>query len=469
MPALLFTVGGAGFFPVAYSNLVWPIIFVFLPRLWSVSRRHDYVTPADFVRGRYGSRVLSIAVAVTGILATMPYIALQLVGIQAVLDVMGLAPGESAWARDVPLFVAFAVLAAYTYASGLRAPALIAFVKDALIYLVVIVSVLYVPARLGGWGQVFDTAAKQLPQTQGNTVLDPASGVIPYMTLALGSAMALFMYPHAQVAVLSTRSRTVVRRNIAALSAYSVALGLIALLGYLALAQGLTREQLGGNPQRAVPVLFAQTFPSWFTGLAYAAIIVGALVPAAIMSIAASNLFTRNLYREVLRPNATPAEETRVAKIVSLLVKLGALVFVLTLDSSNAVNFQLLGGVWILQTFVAVVVGLYTRWFHRWALLAGLIAGMLYGTVTAYAQSAPGRPHFAAQTAELPWLGQRGYIALTALLLNLVVASVATWLLRALGAPDGKDETAAGDYHYDPADTAAPQPDPGPRATASHQ
>ena len=86
----------------------------------------------------------ALAVAVTGILATMPYIALQLVGIQAVLEVMGIGGSGNVIASDLPLFIAFAVLAAYTYSSGLRAPALIAFVKDTLIYLVIIVAVVYI-------------------------------------------------------------------------------------------------------------------------------------------------------------------------------------------------------------------------------------------------------------------------------------------------------------------------------------
>ena len=94
-------------------------------------------------------------------------------------------------------------------------------------------------------------------------------------------------------------------------------------------------------------------FPAWFAGVAFAAIGIGALVPAAIMSIAAANLFTRNIYQDFLRPDATPAQETKVSKLVSLLVKVGALVFVLTMDKTVAINFQLLGGIWILQTFPA--------------------------------------------------------------------------------------------------------------------
>ena len=83
----------------------------------------------------------------------MPYIALQLVGMQVVLEVMGIGTDTDNWfVKDLPLFLAFAVLAAYTYSSGLRAPALIAFVKDTLIYLVIIVAVIYIPTparRLG--------------------------------------------------------------------------------------------------------------------------------------------------------------------------------------------------------------------------------------------------------------------------------------------------------------------------------
>jgi SSS family solute:Na+ symporter len=109
--------------------------------------------------------------------------------------------------------------------------------------------------------------------------------------------------------------------------------------------------------------------------VAFAAVAIGALVLAAIMSIAAANTFTRNIYKEWLKPEATPAEEAKVSKIASLVVKAFALLFVLTLDRQNAINFQLLGGIWILQTFPVIVFSRYTRWFHKWALLAGWAAG----------------------------------------------------------------------------------------------
>ncbi|HLM89418.1 MAG TPA: hypothetical protein VK284_10390 [Streptosporangiaceae bacterium] len=243
VPALVYAAGAAGFYALSYTIMVFPIVFVFAPRLWSVARARGYVSPGDFVRGRHGSQGLGLAVATTGILATMPYIALQLVGIESVLTVMGIgSPSGSAWARDLPLIIAFAVTAAYTYLAGLRAPALIAFVKDILIYLTVIVAIIYIPSRIGGWGHIFGVASAHLktvnPATgkpYGSLVVMPA-GEWAFATLALGSALALFVYPHAVTGVFAAKRRDVIRRNAALLPAYSLVLGLIALFGYMARA-----------------------------------------------------------------------------------------------------------------------------------------------------------------------------------------------------------------------------------------
>ncbi|MEU9012788.1 monocarboxylate uptake permease MctP [Streptomyces sp. NPDC048479] len=472
VPAAIYAAGAAGFFAVPYTILVYPLIFTFLPRLWSVSHKHGYVTTSDFVRGRWGSKGLSLAVAVTGILATMPYIALQLVGIQAVLDVMGVGGGETTnwFVKDLPLLIAFGVLAAYTYSSGLRAPALIAFVKDALIYIVIAVAIIYIPIKLGGFDDIFAKAGDAFAQINPATekprgALAPGeAGQWGYATLALGSALALFMYPHSITATLSSRSRDVIRRNTTILPLYSLMLGLLALLGFMAIAAGIKVQ----NGQLAIPQLFETMFPDWFAGVAFAAIGIGALVPAAIMSIAAANLFTRNIYKDFIKPDATPAQETKVSKLVSLLVKVGALVFVLTMDKTVAINFQLLGGIWILQTFPALVGGLFTRWFHRWALLAGWAVGMIYGTSAAYGVASPTQKHFGGSSAEIPGLGEIGYIGLTAFILNVVVTVVLTFVLRALKAPEGVDETSPSDYTADAGDAGVQVELPPATAVVSH-
>src|SRR5215212_119083 len=376
VPALMFGAGAAGFFAVPYTVVIYPLVFLVVIRLWSVSHVRGYVTPADFVRARFDSPTMALLVAITGIVATMPYIALQLVGIEAILKAMGVT-------GDLPLIVAFIILALYTYNSGLRAPALIAVVKDTLIYLTIIVAVIVIPSKLGGWDAIFGAAEQKFSANGGPGLLLPATGQLGYATLALGSALALFLYPHSITGVLAASNRDVLKRNMSALPIYSLALGFIALLGFMAIAAGT--KPIGTDGNTIVPVLFQQMFPSWFAGIAFAAIGIGALVPAAIMSIAAANLFTRNIYKEYLKKDATPQQEAKVAKVASLLVKVGALAFVLTMDKTVAINFQLLGGIWILQTFPALVGGLFTRWFHRWALLAGWAVGMVVALWMLYA------------------------------------------------------------------------------------
>jgi SSS family solute:Na+ symporter len=299
-------------------------------------------------------------------------------------------------------------------------------------------------------------AATNAVTSKPNGVFIPGSGQMwAYATLALGSALALFMYPHSVTASLSSSSRNTIRRNAAILPAYSFVLGLLALLGWVAIAAGTNPVGLDGkpNPQLVIPQLFEDSFPSWFAGVAFAAVAIGALVPAAIMSIAAANTFTRNIYKEWINPRATDAQEAKVSKLASLVVKAFALAFVLSLDKQNAINFQLLGGIWILQTFPVIVFSLYTRWFHKWALLLGWAVAIGYGTIKAYQVISPitGK-HFGGSLAEIPGLGDLGYIALIAFVLNVAVAVVATLILQALKVPNGVDQTEPSDYQADSGD-----------------
>ena len=352
----------------------------------------------------------------------------------------------SGFSGDLPLIIAFVILAAFTYTSGLRAPAMIAIVKDLLIYITVIAAIIVVPMKLGGYDEVFAA----VPPAKLLLAAPPAGSLgsfSTYATLALGSALALFLYPHSITGVLSSSSARVVRRNAAALPAYSLMLGLLALVGFMAIALGVQSmpefadgfKRYGNN--FSVPSLFLAAFPSWFCGIAFAAIAIGALVPAAIMSIATANTFTRNIYREFVHPACTSAEESRTAKIVSLVIKAGALVFIFAIPFQFAIYLQLLGGVWIIQTLPSVVLGLYTRMLNGWALLIGWAIGFALGTwMAASVNFAPAYP--------LKLLGTTVpcYIALASLVVNVVVGAVLSPLFNLVRSDRHRDVTVASDY-----------------------
>ncbi|MBP1850458.1 monocarboxylate uptake permease MctP [Rhizobium halophytocola] len=408
VPALVYAVGAYGFFALPYTILVYPFVFMVMPLLWKRAKDHGYVTAGDVVHGQFGSRGLELAVAVTGVIATMPYIALQLVGMTAVFKALGLH-------GELPLAVAFIILALYTYSAGLRAPALIAFVKDIMIYIVVIVAVAMIPSKLGGYANVFQSASDAFAAKGSGSILLGSNQYVAYASLALGSALAAFMYPHTLTGIFASASGNTIRKNAVLLPAYTLLLGLLALLGYMGHAAHLTLA----SPTDVVPALFQTLFSSWFAGFAFAAIAIGALVPAAVMSIGAANLFTRNFWKAYVNPDVDPAGEAKVAKLTSLVVKVGALLVILFLPTQFALDLQLLGGIWILQTLPALVFGLYTGWFRAPGLLAGWAVGFFGGTWLVWINGL--KPLQAIGFGENP---VTVYIGLLALAANIAVAVI---------------------------------------------
>lgn len=428
VPGLVYGVGALGFFAVPYATVAYPVAFVVLTRFWTLARERGYITSADFVRDRFGNRWLEIAIALTGVLAAMPYIALQLSGMESVFAALGGPFG--AMGGFAALVVPFVLLAAYTYTSGLRAPAMIAFVKDALIYITVIAAIIIIPAQLGGWSHVFSASAAALAKkpTPGSTLLMP-SQYFAYATWAFGSALSLFIYPHSITSILAARSREVVARNAALLPIYSILLGFLALLGFCALAAGYTTP----NSSLVVPKLIAQFFPGWFAGVAYAAIVIGALVPAAIMAIGSANLCASNILSGF---QGRAQSNSAIPKALTVAFCIVALLLVLFVPVQYAIYFQLLGGAWMLQIFPAFVFGMYTRWFHPSGLLAGWAVGML--AATAMAVSDGFKPNFT-----LHLFGNlTGFLALYALALNVIVAALVTLIFGSRrNALDGIDQS----------------------------
>jgi solute:Na+ symporter, SSS family len=419
VPSVVYAIGAYGFFAVPYTILIYPLLYTVFPRLWAVAHRKNYLTAADYVLGRYGNKWLELAVAFTGILATIPYIALQLVGMEKVIEALGFE-GQG-FASHLPISIAFLILALYTSRSGLRAPAMIAFVKDTMIYIFVIAAVVIVPMKLGGYGAIFDAASadftKKVAASGGKVaagILLAPGQIVPFITLAIGSTFALLMYPHSMTGILSVRNGNTIRINAIALPAYSVMLGLIALMGYMAHAAGVHVT----NPQDAVPHLILNIFPDWFVGFCFAAIAIGALVPAAIMSIGAANTFTRNIFKPFVNPDIEARREAWLAKLMSLIIQVGALLFVLRASTRFALDLQLLGGIWMAQVFPAVVFGLFTRWFSGWALFGGWATGMLLGTGLAWTSDAwvPVHAIFGANVVV--------YNGVTAIVANILVASL---------------------------------------------
>jgi solute:Na+ symporter, SSS family len=462
IPAYVWGYGAIGFYAVPFALISTSLVFLISTRFWSVAHAHGFVTSAEFTRARFGSRPLALMVAITAIVATLPYIAVQLIALEAVFKTIG-AKGE--W----PLLASLVVISISTFRSGLRAPALLSIAKDVLLVWLVLSTVLVV-AMSGGWGQTFDSAQRrfQSDQTPSTDILLSQPGQWTYLTLVIGSALSIFAYPHILTGILAAKDRNTIKRNAAALPVYCLALGLMALLGMFAIAKGVLPVDAtaagvaAGNPgdtNTIAPMIFHTKFPAWSAGIAYATLAVAALIPAAIMSISCANLFTRSIYIEYFRPRATPAEEARISRWVSLIVKFGAAGVIIWLNPAFSTEFQLIGSIIILQILPAVFFGVMTGWFHRWALILGMVVGLgsslflLYNTPQISTRGVLLKQHFGGSSWPLEKWGFDTkisvYIGLITLAINLVVVLVVTAILKLFHVSPNLDHTRPEDYTAD--------------------
>src|SRR5690349_365593 len=231
IPSGVFAKGSLYFFAIPYVMLTFAVALGTMPKLWTLAREKGYITASDFVKDRFNSRTLAIMIAITGIVAELPYIALQIVGMQSVLTVMLAGYANAQLVQEISLLIAFVILAAFTYTSGLRGATLTAIFKDILIWITVIAVIIVVPMSITGG---FDTAFKEIKKA--NYVTLPNSMVPAYATLVLGSALALYLYPHAINAVLSSKNTHNLRVSTALLPLYGVGLAIFALMGILVFA-----------------------------------------------------------------------------------------------------------------------------------------------------------------------------------------------------------------------------------------
>jgi len=425
--------GAQGFYPATTQIVMYTLLFVVVSKFWIVAKHRGYVTAADFVHERFG-RTVGLLTALTGILATMPYLAVQIYGIEVTLAQMGLPVEPS-------LAAAFLLLSLSTYVGGLRAPAFMAIIKDIMIVVVLVVAWIVIPLKLGGLEHIFTVVhhkAMKHPEAFSEVLLP--SQYISYGTQVLGSVLAIFLYPHTITVFGSVGSHKVLKRNAIFLLFFTFLVIMTNLLGYMAVAAGIKPSPVYGTSS-IVPALFARFFPTWFVGFSFAAIVIWVVVPAAVMSIGVANLFSRNIYREYLNPSCTEQEELRAARAASFFVKCGAVVFILIVPTTFANNLQLMASAWILQTLPAVFLGLYTRWFHRQALILGWIGGMVTSTWMIVQQNfASFYPlKFGAATISV-------YAGLAALVVNLLLTVAFTPVFNTFGVVQEQDRIPAPDF-----------------------
>ena len=446
VPSSLFAKGGIYFFAVPYVAVTFAVAMLMMPKLWSISKKKGYITAADYVTDTFSSKTLGLLIAVTGIVAELPYVGLQLVGMKAVLTVMfPVNTGNLGLIINLALIVSVIILIAFTFISGLRGVSLTALFKDAIIFITVIVVIIAVPMAYGGFQTAFAAKAASAFQT-----LPLNTYSVAYPTLWIGSALALYLYPHAVNGSLSSNSAKNLRMSTALLPVYGIGLAFLALFGVLIYAVGPALSYVNSFPSGTggvyvVPALILYTMPSWFAGFAFLGIFIGGLVPAAIMSIASANLFIRNVVKPYKKVPLSSKSETFWAKIITIIFIFIAVGFTLVINDTFAIQLQLLAGGFILETLPALFMGLYFPKLNKHSMIVGWAVGMIldiYMMIEANSK-------FGKIQTSFYLFGHLGaseilvFVGLFALLVNVIITVVGTYVTRAMGIKNSKEEPSA--------------------------
>ncbi len=441
IPESVFLHGAIYYFAVPYVGIAFGVAMITMPKMWKIAKDKNYVTAVDMVHDKFNSKTLAMLIALTGIVAELPYIALQIYGMQAVLLVMigQLTSYDVTLITELSLVLAFIILAAFTFTSGLRGATITAVMKDAIILGTVIVAIIAIPIALGGFGKAISLFSSGVGVSPTSRVPFTGSGslapllVNAFVSLSIMSAFALYLYPHAINGVLSIDSTKKIRQSTALLPLYGIGLAFLALLGILIYSSPVAMAMVSKyGATTVVPSLIYAEFPDWFVGIAFLGIFIGGLVPASIMAISQANLMVRNVLKPFW-PNMDAKMEARLAKWFSVIFKFIALGFIFLISPTFALGLQLVGGIIILQTLPSIFFPLYTDRLEKVPVGVGWAAGLVLGVYMLYEANFVQHTSTSITTvlfdfSTVSWVGFL-YIAFVALLLNLLISIVGSLLM----------------------------------------
>ena len=362
VPGLVYNSGVFAFFAISYVIMEYPILFLTIPRLWNVSKKYNFITAGDYVEKVFDSKFLAAVVALVGIFAELPYIGLQIFGMKYMLSICGLKP-------DIAIAVSLAIVITFTIFSGIRAAAVTSFIKDFFIWAMVLFLVIFIPIHyFGGIGEMFLWINKTYPS---KSLIAPQS-MITFATLAFGSAGALFLYPHSINGAYTAKSANTIRKNAVFMPLYNIMLISITILGFAALyiVPGIK------NSNMAVPMMLYKTFGPYVTAIFGGVIILGSMVPASIMALSSANLFTKNIYQNLINPNISDGLQRIISKIAVAFIIVFSLCLSMIINPLLIIKLQLIGGIIILQLFPLIYLPLFTNRVSKIPAAISVIGGL---------------------------------------------------------------------------------------------
>jgi SSS family solute:Na+ symporter len=363
--------GAPAFYIICYLAVSCITIFFYMPPIWRIARRKGLLTSADYFADRYQSPALGFLTALVGVVFLIPYITLQLTGIQILLQIAGYGAINSVLAAGG----AFGLIICFVLISGLRGAAWASLIKDGLVLAGVIFAGIVLPVQFFGSPQAaIDKVLQVHPNWMTLVGLSENYGTLWFATTVLLSGLGGYVWPHAFASQLAARNPDTIRRNAMILPIYQIMLLLVFFAGFSAL---LVKPGLKGpEVDQSFMLVVQEHYPAWLLGLVAGAGCLAGLVPASAQILAAASLLSRNLL---------PAKEEQVTQRTRLyIIVLALLAFLFwVFNRVTLVGLLLVGYSGITQLFPGVVLSLRKRPPHALSVAIGIIVALVLLTIFA--------------------------------------------------------------------------------------
>lgn len=360
--------GGPTFYILGYGALAYLVGYYVLPAISPIGRKYGLMTQPDLVEHIYQSKFLGILTACIGVAFLLPYLQLQLTGLGLIIETCS----YGLITRVPAMLIAFTMVAAFVYLSGLKGVAATAVIKDVVMIIAVVFFGLYLPIHyfgsVGGMFEALDAAKPGFLALPGGTAKLDVSWV---MSTLVVTSLGFYMWPHFSANSFSAKNPDVLRHNAVFLPLYQICLIFPMLIGFTAL---LVLTQTLKTPDMAFMTIVQQVFPGWALGLVGGAGALACMIPAADLILSTSMLFTRNIYGRTVGREESPERLAAIAKLVVLLLTGIALAFAIYLPNM-LVNLLLTGYSGVTQFFPMIVLGLFWKKATKVAAFTGLIIG----------------------------------------------------------------------------------------------
>lgn len=334
------------------------------PRIWRLASAQGYLTVGDFLDDHFGRSVRLVA---TGVIwfGSLSIFAAQIIGAAAVLSVAGNVPFHTGALLSV------AAMTAYFAVGGLLSSA---WVNRIQLMVILAGFALAVPYAVGSAGGV-KAVATAAPGTSFWFGVSAAAG----WPLLLLVAPNFFLSPGLLQRAFAAKDEAALRKGVGWCGV------LLVLFAFVPVALGMSARlllpDLGDAPlQQILPALLATAVPPAVGALALAAVFSAEISSADAVLYMLSTSGARDIYRGVLKPNATDAELLLAARVIAVIGGIGGFILVFYYESI----YQALGAFYSVVgvTLLAPVLGgLFLPRGGRVAAMSSILVGLvvLYG------------------------------------------------------------------------------------------